>query len=315
MFTPRWLLPILGVAVLLIHILATACAPGAPALGTAQNPVKMAFVPSVESTKVLADGKVIADLLEKETKLKFEVSVPNSYAAVIEAMGANKVDVAWLAPLQYVVARNKVGAKVIITVTRRGAKSYGAQILVRADSGIKSVADLKGKKFAFTDPLSASGNLYCRAFLRSKGIDPVKDLQTTYAGGHDKVVIAVYNKQVDAGCTFDGGPTEARNRVKSTLPDVMEKVIILDKTGNIIPNDTVSVRKGLPDDLVKKIRDGLIAVSKTDEGKKAMTKLYDIDGMEVAVESDYDPILKEAEAAGIDLGEAIKPPPTPTPKP
>jgi phosphonate transport system substrate-binding protein len=272
----------------------------------------MAFVPSSDSAKVLASGKPLGDLLSKELGTPVEVSVPTSYAAVIEAMGANQVDIAWLAPFSYVLAHQKFGADVILSSVRMGSKTYKSQIIVPADSPVKEVKDLKGKKFAFVDAASASGYLYPSALLKDNGVDPKRDLgEVITAGGHDKVVIAVYNKQVDAGATFGnsaetGPPTEARTLVLSTLPDVMEKTRVL-ATTDPIPNDTVSVRKGLSPDLVTKIRAGLLKVADSEDGKKQLRELYRIDGLSEATDRDYDGLRRVAQVVGFDFEEQLKP--------
>lgn len=275
----------------------------------------MAFVPSTDSAKVLASGDKIGQLLEKETGLKFQVSVPTSYAAVVEAMNAGQVDVAWLAPLSYVVANNRYGIELLLTTTRNGSKVYPFSFIIAANSPIKDIADLKGKKIAFADELSASGNLYPRAFLLQNGIDPDKDMTVLYSGAHDKSVIALLNGQVDVAAVFGEykGTPDARNNVKSTVPDVYEKTKVLLNSADknfLIPNDTVSVRKGLPADAKKKVSDGLIAISKTEDGIKELKALYNIDGLVPGDPKDYEPIQKAADAAKIDIGRAIAPPPT-----
>jgi phosphonate transport system substrate-binding protein len=272
----------------------------------------MAFVPSADSAKVLASGKPLGDMLSHEINTPVEVSVPTSYAAVVEAMGANNVDIAWLAPFSYVVAHQRFGAEVVLSSVRQGSKTYRAQIIVPTDSPIKEVKDIKGKRFAFVDSASASGYLYPSALLKDNGIDPKKDLgETINAGGHDKVVIAVYNKQVDAGATFgnsseSGPPTEARTLVQSTLPDVMEKVRILAETEPIV-NDTVSVRRGLSPDLVAKIKAGLLKVASTEAGQKELRDLYRIDGLSEATDRDYDGLRRVAQNVGFDFEEQLKP--------
>jgi phosphonate transport system substrate-binding protein len=281
------------------------------ALGSPGNPLKMAFVPSADSQKVLASGQPLADLLSQQTGLSFTVSVPTSYAAVIEAMGANNVDVGWLAPFAYVLAQDKFGAQVVLASVRGGSKTYTGQIITHVDSGINTVADLPGKKFAFVDPGSASGFLYPNALLAQNGIDyKTAFSETVFAGGHDKVVIAVYNKQVDAGATFgdsvEGVVTDARTNVVSTLPDVMEKVRVIGKTSPI-PNDTVSVRAGLPSELVTQIRDGLLAVAATDQGKDLLKSLYNINGLATAEDSEYNSVRSAASVLGLNLEQELAP--------
>jgi phosphonate transport system substrate-binding protein len=280
--------------------------------GSTSNPITMAFVPSSDSQKVLASGQPLADQLKAVTNLNFSVSVPTSYTTVIEAMGANQVDVGWLAPFAYVLAHDKNGAQVILASLRQGSKTYRSQIIVRSDSGISNIEGLRGKKFAFVDPASASGFLFPNALLAQMGIDYKTFFSdTTFAGGHDKVVIAVYNKQVDGGATFgnnvdNGPPTDARTLVTGTLTDVMQLVKPIAQT-DPIPNDTVSVRRGLDDNLVQLIRNGLLYVQSTPDGQKALRDLYQIDGLGAAQDSDYDSVRKAAQALNLDLEEQIAP--------
>lgn len=302
--------------------LAACGAPSGPAIGSAEKPLEMAFTPSADSQKILASGKPLADLLEKETGYKFNTSVPTGYAPLVEAMGASKVDVAWLAPFGYAVARKKHEVEVILGTVRAGSKTYPWQVIVHADSGFKTLDDLKGKRFAFGDPLSTSSFLYPAAHIKEKyNLDPDKFFsQVTFAGGHDKVAVAVYNKQVDGGATFGpnaGQPeSDGRSRALSSVPDIMQKVVRILETDKI-PNDTVSVRKGLPKDVTQKITAGLLAVAKSDTGKKLLKDLYSIDGLEPATAADYDPIIKKAALVGVDIEVAagIKAAPTATKAP
>ena len=101
---------------------------GGAALGTKDNPIKMAFVPSSDSQKVLSVGEPLGQLLENETGYAFKVSVPTNYAAVIEAMGAKNVDVGWLATFAYVLARDKFGAEAVLATVRQGSKTYTGEI-------------------------------------------------------------------------------------------------------------------------------------------------------------------------------------------
>ncbi len=296
-----------------------ACGQAGPAVGSAARPLAMAFVPSGETQRILATGKPLGEMLEQETGYKIEVSVPTSYVAVVEAMGAGKIDVGWLAPFSYAVAHKRYGVEVILATVRAGSKTYPWQLIVHADSGIKTIDELRGKRFAFGDPLSTSGYLYPAAYIKEKfNLEPEKFFsQIVFAGAHDKVVVAVYNKQVDGGATYGpnaGAPeSDARQRVLTTLPDVMQKVVRILEADKI-PNDTVSVRKGLPRDVVEKVKNGLLKIAGTDQGKKLLRDLYSIDGLTAAAHADYDPLIKKAELLRLDLEVAagIKPAPTAT---
>jgi phosphonate transport system substrate-binding protein len=277
-----------------------ALAKAAP-LGSASNPIKMALVPSLDTQKLVKSGAVMSKLLEKETGLKFKIDVPTSYAAVVTAMGAGKVDVGWLSPIPYVIAHDRYGVKVVLTSVRDKSTKYWSFIIARKDSKINKLSDLKGKKFAYGDPMSTSGTIYPKHLIRTSGYNPDKFFsQVIYAGAHDKVVMAVYNKQVDAGAIYGGVVSDARLKVKKMIPDVLNKTKVIAKSITI-PNDTVSVSKSLPAPLVKKITDGLLKVAKSDEGREAIMTVYGIDGFVPAKDSDYDSVRKVAKMEHVKL--------------
>src|SRR3990172_2818153 len=114
------------------------------ALGTADRPIMMAFVPSQDTARVSASGKAIAASLETSTGLKWDVTVPISYAATIEGMCAGQIDIAWLAPLSFALAKQRNCADVMLGTLRKDesgklSTTYNSQILVRTDSGINHI--------------------------------------------------------------------------------------------------------------------------------------------------------------------------------
>jgi phosphonate transport system substrate-binding protein len=273
----------------------------------------MAFVPSSDSQRVLASGEPLAALLKDATGLNFRVSVPTSYTAVIEAMGAGQIDVGWLAPFAYALARDRHGTNVQLASIRMGSKTYRSQIVVRSDSGIDNLDQLRGKRFAFVEPASASGFIFPNALLAQRNIDYRQFFSdTTFAGGHDRVIIAVYNRQVDGGATFGnsietGPPSDARTLLTSTLPDVMTAIRPIAQT-DPIPNDTVSTRRGLEDNIVSLVRDGLLYVQGTADGQRALRDLYNINGLAPAEDRDYDSVRAAARVLNLNLEEQIAPP-------
>jgi phosphonate transport system substrate-binding protein len=297
--------------ILLIAILAAAsaivgCGRGKSAIGTPANPIRMAIVPSVEQQKLVESGEQLARLIKKQTGYSVKISVPTSYAAVVEAMGAKQVDVGWLPPFPYVLAHQKFDVQVILKSVRDGSASYNGLIITRTDSGIKTLRDLRGKRFAYVDALSTSGCIYPKIILTNEGVDPDRFFgQTKFAGSHDAVISAVYNRQVDAGAIYGGPVSDARERMLRTIPDLMSKTRIIAKTAPI-PNDTVSVRKDLPPDVVKKLKDGLIAISKSEEGRKTVMSLYGIDSLIPASDEDYNSVRHAVRVLKLDIGEAVK---------
>jgi phosphonate transport system substrate-binding protein len=290
------LLPALLVAVAALP----GCAREAP-LGSAGRPIRMAFVPSVNASELTQSGHDLAEMLTRRTGLHFDVSVGSNYAVVVAGMGAGTIDVGWLNPLSYVQAHDRYGVRVLLITERDGATTYRGHVIARRDGPVRRLADLKGKRFAFVDPSSTSGALYPKLLLRAHGIDPDRDFaHSFFAGGHDKVVIAVYNRQADAGAIYGGEASDARERVQSALPDVMEKTTVIART-DPIPNDTVSVRKDLPPEITAKIQEALLAIVRSDEGRRKVFELYGINGLRPTNDATYDSVRRALQAANLDL--------------
>lgn len=258
-------------------------------LGSEQNPIKFFFVPSVD-VKLLEDtSKVLRSFLESNTPYKYKISIPPSFIAVVEAFGTNRVDVASINMYGYILAREKYGVEARLITIRFGERTYRAQFLARADSGIKKLADLQGKKIAFVDPSSVSGYLLPLKYLKDHGIKPK---ETMFAMRHDNVVSMIYQRQVDAGATFYTKPAEnqiqdARRLVRSQYPDVEEKIKIIELTSEI-PNDPIVFRKDLPEDMKKTIVDAMIKFAGTPEGQVAMKQLSSVTGLAPVTDSVYD---------------------------
>ncbi|MBI3976353.1 MAG: phosphate/phosphite/phosphonate ABC transporter substrate-binding protein [Armatimonadetes bacterium] len=302
----------------------------APAAGQSKAPLKlvMAFVPSLDTETVLASGSQIARLLQVATRYKVEATVPTSYAATIEALCAGRVDIAWFAPLAYVLANARCGAEVGLISVRANLPYFGSQILVRADLGAKSLADLAGKRFAFGDPASTSSALWPAVYIKRKGFDPDAFFsQVIYAGSHDRVVIAIYQGSVDAGATFgDKFGSDARERVIRQFPDVKQKVAILEYVGPpvmpYIPSDTISFRKDLPREVKQAIIKAMFDIVKTKPGKDAVFKLYQHEGYadynllitkygvnrrQVAtLDAFFNPIREAVKLLGLDLSRLVR---------
>jgi phosphonate transport system substrate-binding protein len=276
-------------------------------LGTPENPVKFFLVPSSDSKKLEDKGKILRAYLEKSTPYKFKIMIPASYVAVVESFGTKRADVASLATFGYILANEKYGAEARLVVLRFGHDKYKAQIITKSDGPIKTLEDLKGKTFGFTDPTSTSGYLMPTKLFKEKNIKPGK---TIFLQKHDSVVTAVYQGRVDAGATFysppeDGKIQDARRLVKTQFPDVEEKVKIIGYTDEI-PNDPFIFRKDLPEEMKSKITSALEEFIKTEEGKSTLYDLYGVTGLKRTTDKEYDGVRAMLKEAGKSANELLK---------
>lgn len=292
-------------SLLALSALLGACAPASPAPGSANNPIKMSIVPFLETQRLVKGMQSLSAELEKETGLKYSGDVPTSYAAVVEALCADRVDIGWLSPLAYVLANRKCGADMqLISVNTSNQTTYRGLIIAGADSPVRSLEDLKGRSFAWVDPGSTSGYLFPRALFEEKGLAIESHLgQQIFAGGHDKVVIAVLNRQVEAGAIFK----DQRERMKTTYPNIMETTRVIAETQDI-PNDGVAYRKTLPKEVVEKTNRALLAISARPEGRDLFKDAIGTLGVAPTDDAAFEVVRRAASALKLDLEQELSKP-------
>jgi phosphonate transport system substrate-binding protein len=292
----------LGIA-LLLFVWLFAC--GDP--GKSPKVLRVGFVPAEDAQQVMRNAQPIVDILQKQLGMEIRAFVAADYTGVVEALRVNKLDIAFLTPASYVLAKNEANVNVILKSERKGIASYYAAIIARADSGIKTLDDLRGKTFAFGDALSTTGNIFPRKMFKEHGIDPVRDFkQILYSGGHDATVLAVLNGKVDAGATYanspDGDDTAWMRYLKN--PEDVKKIRAL-AFSEPIPADNLVINGNLDERIARKVEESFLQLSRDPKGKQMMRDLYQIDGFVPATDRDYDSVRQAFEIAGIPLKEAL----------
>ena len=259
------------------------------------------FVPSSQADTIQAKAKPLEKLLGKQLGIPVHVTVSTDYNTVVEAMGSKKVDMGFLPPAPYVEAHKQYGVKVILQSQRYGVNDkkgdgsntdklvdfYRAAVVVKKDSKIKDVKDLKGKSIAVQDTTSDAGYMFPVVDLKNKGVNVVKDSDLVTVKGHDQGVLSVLNGDTDAAFIFD----DARTIVKKDNPDVFKDTRVLTYTSKI-PNDTIALRKGISKADTKTIQKAMIKVSKTAKGQKIMNDVYSWAGVSKSKDSNFDLVRK-----------------------
>lgn len=280
-------------------LLLGACGP--KELGTEENPLILAVVPSGDTETVVAGFDEVAAMIFDESGLVIEPFVATEYAGVIEAMCSDppKAHLASLATFAYVLANSKGCAEAELIATRYGSGVYNGQIFVREDSGLESLEDLVGKTFCRPDPLSTSGWIVPSLYFKSAGIDPDKDLaQIVDAGSHDNSVAGVYNGDCDAGSSW----VDARTTLEEEHPDVMDVLKVIMVSGDI-PNDGIQYNPSVSREIRDKINNALLAISETEEGQDALYAAYEWNALMLADDSFYDEFRQYLDANGINIDD------------
>lgn len=277
-------------------------------LGTESNPIKLYFTPSVDADTIASNSVEFIKFLESETGYFFKTGIPTNYISVVEAFGSDRADIAVMNSFGYLMANEKYGAQAKLKTVRYGHDYYQGQIIAHVDSGINSIKDLAGKKFAYTDPSSTSGYMFPLKIMKDNGVEVGN---STFAIKHDNVVTMIYQKQVDAGATYYSAPSEdgtirdARSRVKTQFPDVEEKVKIVQITDKI-PNDPFVFRKNLPPEMVEKFIAAVKKYIATPEGQQSFKNIYSVEAVNDTTDADYDNLREVIKAININLEEQLQ---------
>ncbi len=270
-------------------LLSVACGSApAPAEAPVKQDLVMGFVPSQTSSIVQTNADLLGSYLSKKTGYNITPRVLTSYAAVTEGMTSNNVDIGWVGPLDYVIAHQINGAEAVTKSVRGGLPSYKAFIIVNAKANINSIADLKGKKFAFGDPLSTSSNLWPRYIMKKNGLNPDSDVTGVNISNQTQISVNVCQGTVDAGAIYDDARKNAG--AETSCPGIMTKTKVLATTDPPIPGDPQMIRHNLNSAQKKKLKDAMIAMGTDPTIQPALKALYTIDSLVPAQDSDYDPI-------------------------
>lgn len=255
------------------------------------------FIPSQNVQILNAKVKPLQQLLSDELEVPVKVHIATNYNTMIEGLKSKKIDIAFISPVSYTLAHDAHAADVLLKskgylVDNKGNQThhlvdyYRSQIVVRKDSNINHLKDLKDKKIALQDVESTSGYIYPLATLMEKGIKK-SDIQIQQVKGHDQGLIALLNHDVEAVATYQ----DARADLKKDDPDIYQETKVIYRTKKI-PNDTISVRNDMSNKWKNKISQAFINISHTKKGKQIISDIYGHQGYEKAKDSDFDTVRK-----------------------
>ncbi|MDH4161091.1 MAG: phosphate/phosphite/phosphonate ABC transporter substrate-binding protein [Nitrospirota bacterium] len=220
------------------------------------------------------------------------------YGNIIERFTAEKMDGAFFGSFTYALAHRQLDVEPIVRpVNLDGTSTYHGYIFTRKDSGIKTVGDMKGKRFAFVEHATTAGYLFPLAYFRDSGIKDIKQYlgQSFFSGSHDAAILAVLNKEADIGA--------AKNTIYDQLASenrrVEQELIVLAASG-VVPQNSLAVRKDLDPELKKELKRILLEMDENSEGMDVLQRFGARNFMETT-DKDYAYVYTLASHVGIDL--------------
>ena len=206
--------------------------------------------------------------LSKELGVEVEFRNSLEYAPIIEGMNAGLVHMANLGAASYATAYFVTDGNVEAFATNArndGSLGYHSMVVVRADSGIESLEDLKGKKFAFNEPNSTSGYIAPSHFFRQAGM--MEDgwfAETAFAGGDEAAMLAVMNGTYDATATWYNSDDNNNVTVIEGKGFVEPGTLSIAWVSPLLPSGPWTYLADLPDDMKADIKAALVGIKAND---------------------------------------------------
>jgi phosphonate transport system substrate-binding protein len=257
--------------------------------------LRVSAIPDEAPTELQRKFKPLGDYLQRETGLAVQFTPVTDYAAVVEGLASNKIDLAWLGGFTFVQARLRTNGGAIPIVQRAEDEKFTSRFIVPLDSPVKSLADLKGKTFAFGAPSSTSGHLMPRFFLMQAGINPDTDFKAVaFSGAHDATVAFVASGRAEGGVL---NASVMDKLVESANPNAA-KVRVLASTPPYYDYNW-TVRPGLDAALTKKLTEAFLKLDASKPEQKEIMDLQRASRFIATKASNYDGIESAAKAAGL----------------
>lgn len=281
-----------GIAVLFSFCSFGACNTGNPSPASSSRTLRLSMIPNTDPGKILRENQPLIAYLEQQTGAHIELSVPTNYAAVVEAIANDQVDIAFLGGFTYVQAQRRAGVTPL--VQRERDQNFHSLFITQPESGINSLADLKGQTFAFGDVNSTSGHLMPEYFMREAKVDPEVIAKAVYTGGHDATALAVANKRVAAGAMDEvvyqqmvrGGKLEPdRVRIFYTTPPYFDYVWV--------------ARRGLEASLAESFSTAMLKLDASNPADKNILDLLGATKYVKAEDASYEKLRQAAREAGL----------------
>jgi phosphonate transport system substrate-binding protein len=253
--------------------------------------LRISMIPTTDPGKALRENQPLLAYWQKQTGQTPVLTIPTSYAAVVEALANDKVDIAYLGGFTYVQAHLRAGVKPL--AQRTVDQQFHSVFITQANSKIHSLSDLHGH-FVFGDVNSTSGHLMPLCYMQQENVDPEVIKNASYSGAHDATALAVANGKAEAGSmdeqvykkmTANGQLKPDAVRVFYTTPPFFDYVWVANK--NLDPK------------VADAFANAMKSLSADNPDQKALLDLLNSKGYVTANDADYVKLRNAAVSAGL----------------
>lgn len=212
--------------------------------------------------------KYITSYLSEKLGIHVHIDIMSNYGQICDAFIDGSADAGFMGSFSYLLTHAKTGVELIARpVWLDGSSTYRGYVFVRRDSGIRTIADMRGKSIALVDKATTAGYIFQLYYLTQSGIDEMETYfsKIYFAGSHDASAWAVYTGEAEIG----GGKNHIFNELANEHPDFAKQMLILAESPEV-PSNGLVVREDLNPTIKMRLRDLLINLDNSTEGREIL---------------------------------------------
>lgn len=254
-----------------------------PVWTNAQKPLILGIHPFLSSTELYKRFSPLADYLSRELGRPVQIHIESSYESHVNAIANGRVDIALMGPASFVKLTRRFGrVPLLAAFETMGIRTFKGVIVVRKDSQIKTLSQLRGKKFAFGDVNSTMSHLVPRYMLLKAGVDVTHLGKADFLTNHDNIALGVLSGSFDAGALKEDIYNEYAKQGLSAAA-----------ISDPMPDHIFVARTGLPGDTVRKVSEILFSLKNTEDGRMVLSSIQkNLTALVPARDADYDSLRK-----------------------
>ncbi len=276
---------------------------GLPLTALAQQPsprprILIGLIPELNIFKQKARFQLLGEYLSRKVGVPVEFTILSRYGNIIESFQTERMDGAFFGSFTGALALEKLGVIPLARpVNLDGSSTYHGHLFVRADSQIRNVKQLRGKRMAFVDRATTAGYVFPLAVLRKAGIRSPDGFFGEYyfTGSHDAAIAAVLEGKADAGAAKHS----VYDRIRKENPAVDRELLIIAESPPV-PSNGLCVRRDMNLVLQASLKKALIELENEEGGAEVLAQFGALRFIETTAE-DYLPVIDLAREAGLDL--------------
>jgi phosphonate transport system substrate-binding protein len=264
-----------------------------------EGEIRIGLIPERNVFEQVERYESLAKYMSQELGRTFRLTMLSRYGNIIDRIKSHEVEAAVLGSCTGALATVQLGMEPLARpINPDGTSTYHGLLLVRRDSGIESVEDMKGKRLALVEKATTAGYLFPMALFRRQEIQQPGSFfsEMRFWGSHDVVIDAVLKGKADIGA--------AKNTVLEWLqaadPQIAEELKIISRSAPV-PSNGFLVAPNIEPRLKNEMRNLLLGLHLVPEGKAVLQKMG-VSQFKPTSEDDYQPVFDLADEAGIDLG-------------